>query len=57
MPEYEYICKECHREFSEVLTFKEHDKKKIRCPKCQSENVEKVIEPVTVLTSKKSRSW
>ena len=57
MPVYEYICKECEKEFSEVLTVKEHDTKKIRCPKCRSERVEKVIEPVTVLTSKKSDSW
>jgi hypothetical protein len=43
--------------FSEVLTIKEHETKKIRCPKCQTERVEKVIEPVSVVTSKKSRSW
>jgi len=57
MPVYEYICKECHKEFSEVLTVKEHDTKKVRCPKCQSTEVEKVIEQVTVLCSRKSHSW
>ena len=57
MPLYEYLCSNCQKLFSEVLTIKEHDTKKIRCPKCQSDRVEKVIEPVSVVTSKKSRSW
>jgi putative FmdB family regulatory protein len=57
MPVYEYICKDCQKEFSQVLTVKEHDTKKIQCPKCKSEKVEKVIELVTVIGSKKSRGW
>ena len=57
MPLYDYICSNCQKLFSEVLTVKEHETKKIRCPKCQSDRVEKVIEPVRVVTSKKSRSW
>jgi putative FmdB family regulatory protein len=57
MPLYEYVCSNCRKLFSEVLTVKEHETKKIHCPKCQSEQVEKVIEAVTVVTSKKSRSW
>jgi putative FmdB family regulatory protein len=57
MPVYEYICKDCEKEFSEVLSVKEHDTKKIRCPKCKSDQVETVIEMVTVLTTRKSESW
>lgn len=57
MPLYEYICSNCQKLFSEVLTIREHETKKIRCPKCQSDRVQKVIEPITVVTSKKSRSW
>lgn len=55
MPLFEFICSNCQKLFSEVLTIKEHQTKKIRCPKCQSDRVENVVEPVSVVTSKKSR--
>jgi putative FmdB family regulatory protein len=54
MPLYEYICKKCQKKFSEVLTIKERDTKKVRCPKCQSAELDKVIEPFFAQTSKKS---
>ena len=57
MPLYEYVCRKCHKEFAEVLTVKEHDTKKIHCPKCKSADVEKVIEPFVAVTSKKSGSY
>jgi putative FmdB family regulatory protein len=57
MPLYEYICNKCHKKFGEVLTIKEHDSKKIRCPKCKSEDLATVIEPFAAITSKKSGSW
>ena len=54
MPVYEYICRKCHKKFMEVLSIKEHDTKKIRCPKCESQEVQKVIEPFVPVTTKKS---
>jgi len=57
MPFYEYICKKCQNKFGEVLTVKEHETKKIRCPKCRSNELEKVIELFTPLTSTKTRTW
>jgi putative FmdB family regulatory protein len=57
MPLYEYFCKKCKKKFGEILTVKEHDTRKMRCPKCKSEDMEKVIEPFTAVTSKKSGSW
>ena len=57
MPYYEYICKKCENKFGEVLTVKEHETKKIRCPKCQSKELEKVIELFTPITSTKTRTW
>ena len=54
MPLYEYVCKKCHKKFSEVLTIHEHDTKRIRCPKCQSTAVEKVIEPFFARTASKT---
>jgi putative FmdB family regulatory protein len=54
MPLYEYVCRKCHHKFGEVLTLKEHDTKKIRCPKCHSENLQKVIEPFFAKTASKT---
>jgi putative FmdB family regulatory protein len=54
MPLYEYACRKCGEKFSEVLTIKEHDHKKVQCPKCQSSEVQKVIEPFYAKTARKS---
>ena len=54
MPLYEYTCRKCGETFSEVLTIKEHETKKVRCPKCQSEEVQKIIEPFFAKTARKS---
>jgi putative FmdB family regulatory protein len=54
MPLYEYSCRKCGKKFSEVLTIKEHEKKKIQCPKCQSSEVQKIIEPFFAKTARKS---
>jgi putative FmdB family regulatory protein len=54
MPYYEYICKKCHKKFGEVLTIKERDTKRVRCPKCESTELDKVIEPFFAHTSKKA---
>ena len=35
MPLYEYVCRKCHNKFAEVLTIKEHETKKVHCPKCK----------------------
>ena len=57
MPLYEYICEKCQTKFGEVLTIKEHDTRKIRCPKCKSEQLAKIIEALVAVTSKKTNSW
>jgi putative FmdB family regulatory protein len=57
MPTYEYICRKCGKKFSEVLTIREHDTKKIHCPKCKSTSLDKVIEPFVAITSKKSGGY
>src|SRR5262245_17565843 len=55
MPFYEYVCRKCNERFGEVLTIKEHETKKPHCPKCQSTDLEKVIEPFFAKTSSKTR--
>lgn len=57
MPLYEYICNKCHKKFSEVLTIKEHDTRKVHCPKCKGQDVTKVIEPFFAKTASKTGSW
>jgi len=54
MPVYDYLCNDCHSEFELVLTLGEHDKQEIRCPKCQSKNVEQAVAEFFAVTSKKS---
>lgn len=54
MPTYEFECKKCGHEFTLEMAMHEHEKKKVRCPKCKSEEVKHVIASVFVTTSHKS---
>ncbi len=54
MPTYEYLCQKCGHEFSLTLGMHEHEKKKVRCPKCKGEKVKHLIASVFVTTSRKS---
>jgi putative FmdB family regulatory protein len=54
MPHYEYLCLECNKKFSLVLTLAEHEKNKIKCPKCGSTKTEQQWAAFSAVTSKKS---
>ena len=54
MPIYEYACLNCKKTFSETLPLAEYDPEAVRCPKCDSKNVERRWSSVYVETSKKS---
>ncbi len=54
MPTYDYVCNKCRKKFTVVMTISEHDKKKIRCPKCSSLRVEQQFHSFFAVTSKKS---
>lgn len=54
MPLYEYVCRKCNHPFAEVLSVKEHETKKMHCPKCKSADLEKVIEPFFAKTARKT---
>jgi putative FmdB family regulatory protein len=54
MPHYEYFCQACNKKFSLILIVAEHDKDKIKCPKCGSSNVEQQWAAFYATTSKKS---
>ncbi|MGD2080470.1 MAG: zinc ribbon domain-containing protein [Nitrospirota bacterium] len=54
MPQYDYECKKCGNVFTRIMTVAEHDKKKVKCPKCKSQSVRPVYSGFTAVTSKKS---
>ena len=55
MPLYEFRCKSCAQIFDEKESFAEHDQHpQVKCPHCGSTDVEPVMTPVEVRTSKKS---
>ena len=55
MPAYEFECKNCRKEFLVYISLKELvDNPKIKCPKCESDHVEKKITGFFAKTSKKS---
>ena len=54
MPYYDYKCSKCGRKFNVKETFEEHGRKRVKCPKCASQKVERVFGAVMAKTSKKS---
>jgi putative FmdB family regulatory protein len=54
MPQYEYVCKECNKTFSLIMTLAEYDKGIAACPECKSKKVEQKVAPFFAVTSKKS---
>jgi putative FmdB family regulatory protein len=54
MPTYDYRCEKCHKVFSLVLSLKQHNSKRIACPKCASRVVKQVIRPFYAITRRKA---
>ncbi len=54
MPTYEYLCKECKKTFSMMLSLAEYEKGRVTCPKCKSKKVEQKVGAFFAVTSKKS---
>jgi len=54
MPTYDYKCTSCKKKFSLIMSVSEYEKKKPKCPKCGSKQVEQQIRPFFIVTSKKS---
>ncbi|MBI5711586.1 MAG: zinc ribbon domain-containing protein [Candidatus Eisenbacteria bacterium] len=54
MPSYDYRCEKCHKSFSVVLSLKQHDAKKVACPKCGSRVVKQRISSFFAITSRKA---
>ncbi len=55
MPVYEYVCKNCGKEFTISLSFKEFEAKpEIKCAHCESNNVQRRFTGFFAKTSRKS---
>jgi len=54
MPTYEYRCLNCKKPFEVVMSIREYEKGKVKCPKCGKRKVEQRISAFMVQTSKKS---
>ena len=57
MPLYQYVCRKCQHKFGEVLTIKEHEAKKVECPKCKSKDLQHVVQQFFARTSSKTSRW
>jgi putative FmdB family regulatory protein len=54
MPTYSFQCKKCGKRFQEILSFREYEGRKRKCPKCGSKSVAQLLDGFTPKTSKKS---
>jgi putative FmdB family regulatory protein len=54
MPTYSYECRKCGHAFQKILSFKEYEAGKVKCPKCGSGSVAQVLETFFAKTSRKS---
>ena len=55
MPNYQYRCVNCKRRFETYLSYEEYGKKKVHCPNCDSDQVQRRIERIRVSKSEESR--
>ena len=55
MPIYDFKCKSCKHKF-EKLIFKEEEIKEIKCPKCESKDIEKLLTTFRIGGSESSSS-
>ena len=54
MPAYEFLCRKCGKIVTLVLTLSDYEKKKPKCPECNSKQLDRQITSFQVQTAKKS---
>ncbi len=55
MPTYPYTCLKCRKRFDVFMTFCEYGTRRVHCPHCQSDQVQRRITRVRVARSEDSR--
>jgi len=54
MPTYEYLCQNCNKDFSVVMSISQYEQGKVKCPECGKEEVKQQVTPFVAQTSRKS---
>ena len=54
MPEYEFECRKCMKTFTLFMRVSERKTATVRCPGCDSEDVEPLMQTFVAQTAKKS---
>ncbi len=55
MPDYEFFCRHCEKEFTAMMHVAEHDRDVAECPEChRKDGVERRLSMFTPVTSHKS---
>ena len=56
MPMYDYKCLDCGKESLVVLTLKEHESNKVKCPKCGSTKLQQLYRLFVATRPRKASS-
>ena len=51
---YDYRCSQCKKKFTVTMSIKEHDSRRVKCPKCGTGKVVQLVSAFSPITSKKS---
>jgi len=54
MPRYEFVCHNCKKLFSRILSLVDYEEREVLCPHCGSKEVEQCRSAFSAITSKKS---
>jgi putative FmdB family regulatory protein len=54
MPQYVFLCLECHKEFTQILHIVDLEKSVVVCPHCGGKKVTQEVAAFSAVTSKKS---
>lgn len=54
MPEYDYMCEKCKKEFAQFISLKEYETSKPICPKCGNDQVKRIYKGFFAKTDRKS---
>jgi putative FmdB family regulatory protein len=58
MPDYDFVCQNCKKQFTAQMSIKEHDSRVAECPECKSsKDVQRAISHFNLQTSKKSSAY
>ena len=54
MPQYVFLCLDCHKEFTQILHIADLEKSVMVCPHCGGKKVTQEVAAFSAVTSKKS---